>query len=1146
MLPLLPRALSGVWLLAAERSRAGSLIVVGRLIPNGGKGVIRKPGCEERIGKRKSNRTEPEAFFIDVFFNIPPTSKLAPTRIAYAGGQAEFAVDMSAEHSTRLIVFHGGFQSLFVAIYGELAVANAHEVRTVYEEKVLPTSAPIPLSSNVDPGCATKPTSLAEQLLNLMNEPPTLSIATRLVFSLKPEKDDWDHPDFPYLYSDLEVHEDYTIQDLVQSAERPIRDDIPSELLSVFAMAVHDSLKSQSRNEAYLVAKLLSITASQQTRFAEKLLEHLDLPQIFNEDTLDEDIVHWLKDAAANIEIARYFSEDKPFLLSLEDISSGPKTEKTVQRAIKKLLARVRGWQSFEDALINPDGDFVGSAAFLKDITTIEHSLGCWLECMITHDTLVSRLAQAPSPEPRSLPPLLFQSGSENVSHTDFIVFVRAILGVASVLAALAWADSMGNVQCRERALALLVLWQGIDGYREIVNHCLLLHQMTQRLGWNKSDEVPRNFGIFAERLLVGLANDPQAMLSEDLYSTILALEPPFSFITQEELMEMRKIASVAQDGLWSAVEEIAYESVRPFSLRRLRVLRASLAIVKEELSYDKGEWRVLTIFWDEQNRGMLPTLISLLVDIAEDLSNHFVLNPIPRVNQALSDLLLRTANETMHLISSFTPTYPLSSHELSPLVNAVCDIYAHALSASLTFSQSSAAHLAARNIVKSCPSVLRDLIGPNYDEPTVPNPCMVLKALFENPTLVTNRDPVHHLSSVYALFNSILPEGTSSEESSYWIFEVLMKMLPDLKKFSDLLEPKMKAAFIQRISTLDNGEAGLGEWLVLEELRNLSTTLHQTFSVTTQDEYAEILRYQLSVSFDFCHLLMSTMTQWALTSLTANNDLSQVLETCLSFILDCGIKICSPSFTKFLQAFAAQREHFNLDMQFAILLLLLRDAQANPTSQDALHFVIEFLRGIPVSSLSIQQLQNEVGRTISAYSDHASSIKKDGAETVLQILEWMSSQEDAKLHTLGGLSLEAFNYLCVTLSVLLPPDRQTDLASVKNLLNIDEDQIFPLPTIELPQALVVPLSSLESLLSPKPFEPSTPKSGNKTPDILGVVISPPTALLRSPAATGLTKTYANNDFRQLRALSSTRLNTSRLPSTHGENLNTRLNHLSC
>jgi hypothetical protein len=39
--------------------------------------------------------------------------------------------------------------------------------------------------------------------------------------------------------------------------------------------------------------------------------------------------------------------------------------------------------------------------------------------------------------------------------------------------------------------------------------------------------------------------------------------------------------------------------------------------------------------------------------------------------------------------------------------------------------------------------------------------------------------------------------------------------------------------------------------------------------------------------------------------------------------------------------------------------------------------------------------------------------------------------------------------------------------------------------------------------------------------------------LLRSPAVTGLTKTYTANDFRVLRQTPSARQNTSRLPSTH-------------
>ena len=56
--------------------------------------------------------TEPDAFFLDVFFNaLPvqpvntgsqdsrdkPKNALVPTRIAYAGGQTEFGVDLGPE-----------------------------------------------------------------------------------------------------------------------------------------------------------------------------------------------------------------------------------------------------------------------------------------------------------------------------------------------------------------------------------------------------------------------------------------------------------------------------------------------------------------------------------------------------------------------------------------------------------------------------------------------------------------------------------------------------------------------------------------------------------------------------------------------------------------------------------------------------------------------------------------------------------------------------------------------------------------------------------------------------------------------------------------------------------------------------------------
>jgi len=194
---------------------------------------------------------------------------------------------------------------------------------------------------------------------------------------------------------------------------------------------------------------------------------------MFNEHSLDETTIHCLSEAAANVEIARYFSESIAFMQSLETLESSSRTENSIRKALQKLLARIRGWQTFEDALTNPDGDFLTSMAFLKDISVDEFALGCWLECMLNHEDLVNKLADGPIPEgPWSAPPLLFQERHSEISHTTFIMFIRAFIGISTVLAMLAWSDSLGDDPCCERTLNILVVWQGIDGYREVGHTC--------------------------------------------------------------------------------------------------------------------------------------------------------------------------------------------------------------------------------------------------------------------------------------------------------------------------------------------------------------------------------------------------------------------------------------------------------------------------------------------------------------------------------------------------------------------------------------------------------------------------------------------------------------------------------------------------
>lgn len=144
------------------------------------------------------------------------------------------------KYATRLIIFRGDFEALSVAIYGEV-VADPPEVQD-YKPGQLPVPTCTALSTTVDVANSPNPTGPADQLLSLLPVPPPLPLVSRLIFSLKPEDEDWDLPEFPYLYSDLENDDIEDLASLVQSVTRPIRDDISPDVLSRFAAKAHDFL----------------------------------------------------------------------------------------------------------------------------------------------------------------------------------------------------------------------------------------------------------------------------------------------------------------------------------------------------------------------------------------------------------------------------------------------------------------------------------------------------------------------------------------------------------------------------------------------------------------------------------------------------------------------------------------------------------------------------------------------------------------------------------------------------------------------------------------------------------------------------------------------------------------------------------------
>lgn len=138
------------------------------------------------------------------------------------------------------MIARGTFQSVSMAIYGDV-VSEMPPPSLTYEPKAIPSFDPIPLSNALDPSNFRDPTRLALQLLELIPDAPPLSLIIRLMFCLKPSNDDWDLPEFPYLYADLD--EDFSdLEKAFRLTSRPVADTTSHASFARFSEAVARSL----------------------------------------------------------------------------------------------------------------------------------------------------------------------------------------------------------------------------------------------------------------------------------------------------------------------------------------------------------------------------------------------------------------------------------------------------------------------------------------------------------------------------------------------------------------------------------------------------------------------------------------------------------------------------------------------------------------------------------------------------------------------------------------------------------------------------------------------------------------------------------------------------------------------------------------
>ncbi|KAI0080824.1 hypothetical protein K474DRAFT_1588997 [Panus rudis PR-1116 ss-1] len=1099
------------------------------------------------------SRTEPEAFFLDVYFNShpvvaadakekpKPTNALLHSLVPYAGDQLSFAVNMSKEFATRLMIVKGTYDVVSMAIYGEVVSENV-SLPTIYTPRPSSLPEPIPIVKPLDPAMSRDPTQLARQLLSLIPDAPPLPLVIRLMFCLKPSNEDWDLEEFPYLHPNLDDSmDDFDLEKACELTSRPVSDDTELETIQNFANQVANVTDEKDEDQAIYIACLLSNSASQTPELSRLLIQSMDVSAMFDPYSIDSDTLSYLLDASSNADIARYLNNDL-FLETLNTVAKDANAGPRLQSMARRLSSRIEGWAILEDALSNTQGDFPRAVDCLADMCSQEGSFGVWLESMITHQDIAAKLGENPTiPIPSQHPPVLLGRSNASVPHDEFIAFLRAFIGVACVLAVYAWADSLPDQRCRERILGILRLWQGIEGYREIVNHLLLLRQMIFRLGCMLDNELPTKSGIDAEHIIVNLAENPRSFLSKDFVECVLSLKPPLSYITNEQHISLRRSAYIADDGLEGAIDELTREAEYPPTIKSLRGIRVSLAIVDQELNEDEEHY-VLEAFWKDESRGALTCLVEVLKDISGQLQEYFSITQPPPTPPKVIAWLFHTCGDTMRLISRLLLNNPLPGPPIRSLAREIANVFFCTDAADVLYSQSSDTCRAAQETRQPCIDLIQLLADPrSSDVPNKPSALIVLRTLLEHGLQSGNKDPAQHLTETFYLIDYLIPNPRDATDAdiSMWVRGVLPKISKELWAFYRVLDIDNKAHFMRRLVSLDYGEVGIGDWLLQKELEELSQTLQSLRNDSLSENLRNFKLYQVGATFIVMDALTSgsgSDSEWITDCLNSGEDITQSFASCLWDVFH--LHLVSPSIlqvSRVLATLSTLDKELSHPLALIILQSLTLDVSMS-TVGDGLMLAQSLLSLLPPEDIDFEGVAATLGAALANIASK-DDISNEIAESIYSLLDWFTQTARtrmAHLPPLIGITTSTFNTLSDRIGSLLDETQVELWDATRAAITIDVAAAAPSYTT-LPETVQLSIQDLESLLNKDPPPvPSTPPRKALNQDILSLVtVSPPTALIRSPAVTGLTKTYLNNDFRQLRQTPSARQNTSRLPSMH-------------
>ncbi|KAF8492904.1 hypothetical protein JB92DRAFT_3236124 [Gautieria morchelliformis] len=1108
-----------------------------RVFPKGASLFVQNP---EAI-----SQTEPDAFTLSVFFNAQAapsihepkpkgTNVLVPTKLQYPGGLREFPLDMGPDFVTRLMVVQGDFVHVTLAVYGDAASEPPLDPVS-YEPTPLTAIVPHALAPALDPANSNEPTLLSRDIINLIPHAPLLPTAIRLIFCLKPADEDYGGDRFSSL-DDCIVSDISGLEWLERAAETlmaPLHEDVSLDLLKAFSERISDALIEKTNDHLYALAGLLRYTSAQPETVVRTILESLDLSDVFEMHLLDKHILERLHDAAANPTIAHALGST-PVLATLQSFQNAHAPSRPAKLAAAALQQRVLGWGRFEKALSSPQPDLVTVAQWIKELASEDMTFGVFLVSMLENDASLLKVSQLPIQEPPVRPTALWSSTSL-ASFYEFVAFLRAFLGIAHMMAVMCWANHVADTSSTERILAMLRLWQEVEGYREIVNHLLLLPQVIYRLEGvlRHTATNPSLVTVHVEQVLTCLCTQPESMIRPELANLVDALPSSCSSLSEDERSVMMEIVGIAEGGVPQAIRTLLTWSGQPVDTTGGRALQAALLVVNKTLNDpETGEWKVMQAAWKDGAHGLVYHLVELLGRLVGPIHGQFLLVPPSMLEPSILTQLISSSQTIMRILSRLLPGNPLPSRMNRALTHHVMTLFIATDAVDSRYPQGSATCQAARVARPTCAdtlSVLSSIADDSSVEGAVGE--TVLRTLLHIALYPEGDDPVARLEQAFWLLDLVLPlsisdAGGDRSDERFWTKRIIPNVLPELQRFSRALAIDQRMQLVERLTALDRGEVGLGQWFVDEELKHSLHTFNLLVDAPLYSDRRTILQARATNSLQF--LTRALGIRSTINTPDFFHETRTLQDVAAVFAAFSTGLATIPAVVDLACAFAPYSSLLGSIEQLELALTLLRGTTWQLSALSHVENILPRLgqvlhrEAVAVAAELGPALHRLASKeTLLYWQEHEVPL----SQAVMSCIKWLLSQPAPEVLPLPGISEASFAALLSrVMTVTSDPAKPSDIGTRFAFSN----DIVVSPVPDACEPFTISCDRLLELATTPPKTPPTPRLSGESIFKMAT-ISPITALVGASRTSTLTKTYQNNDFRQL----SVRQNTSRRPSMH-------------